>query len=357
VRYINTKRRSAAVVAVTAAALIVAAVAFASTANTPAKKIGVFFVGAKNNRSFGNAVGVGAASAAKALAPKGVKLTVIDNMNTPQQYQQQGSAFINQGYNFLLFANGGVPQVVTSLTKQFPDVFICEVAATITPLPKNGCTVNLEFQYADFLAGVVAGSITKTNHVGIIIGPPFPVLSSEAEGFLLGARWVNPNIKLTETAISSYTDVAPARAAALAQMGAGADVILSATDQATQGIFQAAQTKPGVWVIPQYFDSYNLAPKVVLTTVLFNINGVVDRVLKMAAAGQLTSKNYDFAYNDGVGQLAPFHANASALTATARQRLAVTKSWMASGKLKVPFLGNLGDAAKYNMAKLPAPPK
>jgi simple sugar transport system substrate-binding protein/basic membrane protein A len=340
-----------------ALSLAAATVAYATGSNAAAKKIAVFFVGAKNNRSFGNSVYIGATSAASALKSNGVTVKTIDNMNTPDQYQQQGSAFINQGYNFLLFANGGVPQVVSTLTKQFPNVFICEVAATITPLPSNGCTVNMNFQYGDFLAGVIAGSITKTNHVGIIIGPPFPVLTSEAEGFLLGARWVNPKVKLTETAISSYTDVAPARAAALSQYGSGVDVILSATDQATQGIFQAAETKSGVWVVPQYFDSYSLAPKVVLTTVLFNINGVVKRVVQMAAAGKLTSKNYVFGYNAGVGRLAPFHANAKAVSPTARRRLAIAKAWMASGKLKVPFLGNIGDAKKYNLKNLPKAPK
>jgi basic membrane protein A len=350
-------RVTVALIAISIVALASTALGSLTRANAPAKKVGVFFVGAKNNRSFGNSVFVGATAATAALKSSGVTVSVIDNMNTSDQYQQQGSAFINQGYDFLLFANGGVPQVVTALTQQFPNVFICEVAATITPLPSNACTVNMNFQYGDFLAGVVAGSITKTNHVGIIIGPPFPVLTSEAEGFLLGARWVNPKVKITETAISSYTDVAPARAAALSQYGSGVDLILSATDQATQGIFQAAQTKSGVWVIPQYFDSYTLAPKVVLTTVLFNINGVVKRVIQMAAAGQLQSKNYVFGYNDGVGALAPFHANASAVTPTARHRLAVAKAWMASGKLKVPFLGNLGDAKKYNLKKLPAPPK
>ena len=328
-----------------------------SKADVVNDKVAVFFVGSRNNRSLGNSVADGAERATEKLRDVGVEVTVIDNMDQPQQYERQANAFIRRGYKYLFFAHGGVPDVTVKLARQHPDVTICQLATEIEDMPKNVCTVNLIFQNGDFLAGVLAAMVSQNDHIGAIIGPPFPILTSEMEGYVLGARWINPDIEVTQTAIESYTDVAPARAAAEAQIGAGADILLSATDEATQGLFQAAQRSQGALVIPQYFDSYDIAPEVVLTAVLFNLDGITEQMINLGVLGEIESKDYLFGYNDGVGTLAPLREHEDLLDDDDKRRLEAVEEMIASGDLEVPFLGEVGDALKYDLSQLPEPPQ
>src|SRR5581483_10634615 len=174
--------------------------------------------GTKNDGSWGQAVDQGAVNGAKAV---GGQASLVDLLETPAQYQQQGAAYAKKGYDLVIVANGSDPQVVTALAKQFPKTWFCEVAATIANPPKNVCTINLTYYDGDFLAGALAGMVSKTGHVG--------------------------------------------------EIGGGADVIFSATDQATQGIYAAAQAKGNTYAISQYFDTHSQAPSVVLTSVVFGL--------------------------------------------------------------------------------------
>lgn len=328
-----------------------------SEADVVNDKVAVFFVGSRDNRSFGNSVAVGADRAVEQLSEYGVEVTVIDNMDQPQQYERQANAFIRRGYKYLLFAHGGVPDVTVKLARENPDVTICQMATEIESLPENACTVNLVFHNGDFIAGALAAMVSESNHIGAVIGPPFPILTSEMEGFVLGARWINPDIDVSQTAIESYTDVAPARAAAEAQIGAGADVLFSATDEATQGLFQAAQQNPGTLVVPQYFDSHDIAPEVVLTAVLFNLDGVTQQMINLGVLGEVESKDYLFGYDDGVGRLAPLREKEELLDEDQKRQLEEVKQMIASGELEVPFLGEVGAAEEYDLSQLPDPPQ
>jgi basic membrane protein A len=256
----------------------------------------------------------------------------------------------------VLIANGSDPNVVLSLAKQFPNVFFCETAATIDNRPANVCTDNLNYQVGDFLAGALAAMVSKTGHVGVIGGYDFPQLNWETEGFTLGARWINPSMKVSETYINSWDNVATAHAAAEAQIGAGADILFSATDQATQGMYEAAKAHSNTYVIAQYFDSNSQAPTVVLTSVLFNLQGATEKIIEDAVHGQLKNSNYVFTLKDGVGELAPYYSLASVVTPADQSRLNAIKAMVAAGQLNVPFLSTAGAGQKYDLSQLPAPP-
>jgi basic membrane protein A len=317
-------------------------------------KVAVLAPGTDNDGSWGQAVTIGAKAAAERTR---AKLSIGDNLNDPSQYQQQGAAYASQGYNLVVIANGSDPDVAVKLAKQFPNVQFCEAAVTIDNMPPNLCTYNPIFQNGDFLAGALGAMVSKTGHVGVIGGFDFPVLDSEMEGFILGARYINPNIKVSETFINTWTDVATARAAAAAQIAAGADVLFSATDQATQGMYAAARAHPGTYVIPQYFDSHSQAPDVILTSVLLNLQGTTQQIIEKGVHKKLSSTNYVFGLKDGVGQLAPYYNMApSVVTPADQKRIDLIKGMIQSGQLKVPFLGKEGQGSQYNLSQLPPAP-
>lgn len=341
--------------------IVVAAMTMVGTSRqaigaTPHKanyKVVILSPGTSNDGSWGQDVWGGAALARSYAS----KVVFVDNLNTQDQFQQQGAAFAQKHYNLEILANYSVPGALFKLAKQFPQTEFVELATAQPNLPKNAATWNLLFQNGDFLAGALAGMITKSNKVGVIGGFSFPALTSEMEGFILGARWVNPKISASETYINSWTDVAAARAAATAQMGSGADLVFSATDQATQGIYAAAQAHPNTYVISQYFDTHSQAPKVALTSVLFNLHGAVAQIIRMGAAGKLKNKNYVYGSNHNVGVLSPFYNLKSAVPASVQARLNKIQAMLKAGQLRCPFLAQTGQGKTYPLSKLPSPPK
>ena len=345
--------------------------AAATSSRTATYQVAVLFPGTSNDGSWGQAWSQGANAAAKKY---GVKVTLVGNLNTPDQYLAQASAFGSKGYNLIIIANGGVGQADLQAAQHFPkSKFVQAPFQFATPAaqkarnePTNLGHIDAEQQQGAFLAGALAGLITKTNKVASVNGYAFPALTRQPEAFSLGARCVNSKVTFTQKYINSWDDTALAKAAAQAYISNGADVLFSATDQASQGMFQAAEAAPRpTYVIPSYFDSHTQAPKVVLTSVLYNLQGVAQDLIKMGKAGQIGDHFFkDYTYkNIGVGKLAPYYNLASAVSPEAKAGLAKITSEVLSGKIKIPdetvgktTIGTPNSAAKIDVKSLGCTP-
>lgn len=319
-------------------------------------KVGVLTPGTGNDGSWGQAVVEGANQYAKKY---GATVRVATNLNDPSQYQQQGNAFASAGYNVVVNANASMTSVTVKLAKQYPNVKFGQVGAAITPLPPNVGTSTPDLSSGQFIAGYMAGLVDKTGVVGAIGGFNFPQINQEMEGFALGARYANPKIKVVRTYVNTWTDVGKAAAAAQAQASQGADVIFSATDQATEGMYRVAQggnTKLK-YVIPQYFNKASEAPTVVLTSVLYNLQGVTGQFIQEYASGNFPSQNVERGLSFGTGKLAPNPTVENKLPASVKSKVAKLTQEVMSGKIKVPgldVLGKPGAADRVDLSSLKA---
>src|SRR5699024_8254929 len=118
----------------------------------------------------------------------------------------------------------------------FPETVFCGMGdkadENIGQLPDNACFYNAEHQYGSFMGGVAAGLATEADHVGAVVGMDIPVATRQAEGFHLGAKCVNPDVKFSESFTGDFNDTSKAKSAAEAMYGDGADVIIGAVDAA-----------------------------------------------------------------------------------------------------------------------------
>ncbi len=313
--------------------------------------------GSSNDGSWGEASYDGVEAAATELGV--TDLGHAENLLTPDEYTQQGAAYAKEGANLVLMANGSVPQSVIKVATDYPDAVVCGAAMEIpaADLPANACTYDPEQQEGAFSAGYLAALTSKTGKLGVVAGFAFPALTRQVEGFTLGARYANPDIQVQQVYINSWTDTAAAKAAAQAQYAAGVDIVFSATDSATQGIFAAAQAGDDRYVIASYFDSHEQAPDVVLTSVLYNLEGVTKEMIRRGTAGEIKPEGYSFGLDFGVGELAPFYELDSVVPAEAKTKLAEVIADIESGTVKVPdekVLGVEGSGASFDLAALTA---
>ena len=76
-----------------------------------------------------------------------------------------------------------------------------------------------------YLAGMLAGKMTKTNVVGSVGAMPIPEVNMLINAFAAGVKAVNPDAKHLVTFIGTFFDPPKAREAGLAQIDAGADIL------------------------------------------------------------------------------------------------------------------------------------
>ena len=97
------------------------------------------------------------------------------------------------------------------------------------------------FAEPSYLAGMIAGTMTRSNRVGVIGGTELPPVRESFRAFSDGVHRVNPAAKVITGYIGNWDDVSAGKEQALAQLASGVDVIFQNADAAGLGIFQAVR--------------------------------------------------------------------------------------------------------------------
>ena len=137
-----------------------------------------------------------------------------------------------------------------------------------------------------YLAGMIAGGVTKSDVVGVVGGMPVPEVNRIVNAFIAGAQSTNEDVDVKVTFLNSWFDPAAAKEAALAQVGAGADVLFAERF----GVIEAAQENDLV-AIGNMSDQKSLAPGHVATSVTWNMAPTVEYVIDQVIAGSYTAQD------------------------------------------------------------------
>lgn len=137
-----------------------------------------------------------------------------------------------------------------------------------------------------YLAGMLAGGLTETNVVGAVGGYPVPEVNRIINAFIAGAQSTNPDVEVKVTFLNSWFDPGAAKEAALAQVGADADVLFAERF----GVIEAAQEQ-GLVAIGNMSDQKELAPGNVVTSVTWNMAPTVKYVIDQVMAGSYTAQD------------------------------------------------------------------
>ena len=192
-----------------------------------------------------------------------------------------------------------------------------------------------------FLAGALAGLMTKSKTVGMVAGRDIPPVVRFRKGYEAGVKHVCPGCQILGVYLDSFTDPARGKTAALSQIDEGADVIFGGGGTTGSGAILGA-TQAGIWGIGVDQDEYLTtfksgdargAPKL-LSSAMKRVDNAVYGAIKLAVEGTFTGGTQLFdAGNDGVG-LAPFHATESAIPAATKDKLRELAAGLKAGTLQ-----------------------
>ncbi len=343
----NVKRLRIALLAGTASLL--------ATTSLWAKDVKVAYIpcGQVNDGSWSEAGYDGVKAAKDALAKSGTNVTIdYSESLSPSQAEVAARDYATKGYQTVILHCGTYADAAYNAGKDFPNTNFLIVVAPKSV--KNVWTYIPAMQDISFVAGYLASKMSKSGAVGVVASFNFSNITWQAEGFRLGARYGNPKIKTFSNYINSFDDAGKAKEAAQAEIDSGADVIYSATDQASRGIYAAAETN-GNLAIASYSDQSKLAPKTVLASALANIPLLVENMVTGSVSGTLVAdKVYSVGMAGGIGDLAMNPDLAKTVPPDVAKEVQALMVSIKSGEIKVPALSDPGQSEKYDLAALKA---
>jgi simple sugar transport system substrate-binding protein len=136
-----------------------------------------------------------------------------------------------------------------------------------------------------YMAGVIAGKMTKSNTLGVVGSIPIPEVLRNINSFTLGAQSVNPKIKTKVVWVNEWFNPPKETEAATALINGGADVLMQNTD--SSAVLQTAE-KMGKRAFGWDSDMTAYGPKAHLGSAVINWGPYYIKAVGDALAGKWT---------------------------------------------------------------------
>lgn len=217
---------------------------------------------------------------------------------TPSEQEEALRTYAAQKYD-VVFGHGFEFQgPAERVSAQYPGtVFIVtsgeRVQGNVSPLI-------FRLKEASYLAGVVAGGMTKSKVLGFVGGIELPPIKEAEEAWVAGAKSVDAAISARSTYLNTFDDVAAGREATLALLQAGADMFHHNADQAGLGVFQAVKESKAAYIFGANADQSALAPDRTLGSAIIDLPRAILSVAREVKAGSFTPKVESFGLKSGV---------------------------------------------------------
>jgi basic membrane protein A len=227
-------------------------------------------------------------------------------------------------------------------------------AATLLPKLQG---IGWKEQQPGYLAGIVAGAISKTGTIAGVGGTAvIPAVVNYLEGYKNGAKSVNPDVKVEVQYVSAAPDKAafndPAGGKAFSQQmlstNADIDVFFQVAGATGNGVLQTA-CDAGIWGIGVDVDQYVSAPATAKCTVTSaekkltkNVSDAIVRIRDGKQTGGTVKLDLT---TDDVG-LASYHEHASLITADTQKKIDDAIAAIKSGSLKPCTEDQFGNCPK-----------
>jgi len=226
---------------------------------------------------------------------------------------------------------------------EFPDVKF-EHATGYKTAP-NMRIYDASFYQDTYMAGVIAGTMTKSNTLGFVGSFPIPEVLRNINAFTLGAQSVNPKIKTKVVWVNTWFDPAKESDAAQSLINGGADVLLQNTD--STAVLQTAE-KNGKFAFGWDSDMSAFAPKAHLASAIVDWGPYYIKTIEELKAGTWETKRTVWGVKEGTNDLIKIN---DVVPEAAKKRVEEIKAGLKDDSFN-PFTGPIFDSTgKERLAK------
>jgi len=192
---------------------------------------------------------------------------------------------VAEGYDLIIVHELGYTDTTIEVAEENPDTMFAIVYGFKST--DNVASISGTNWEANCLAGAVAGLMTKTDTVGLMIATDSPIAHNFINaGFIYGARWINPKVKVITTHVGSWDDVVKGKELVTSMIKGGADVVYSQCGKINTAAIQVCEAA-GVWAIGAIVDLSDIAPQTVIANALNPLESLVYGVIEDMVKGNL----------------------------------------------------------------------
>lgn len=243
-----------------------------------------------------------------------------------------------QGNRIIFATSFGFMEPMVKVAAEFPDVRF-EHATGYKTAP-NLRVYDAKFYEDAYMAGVIAGKMTKSNTLGFVASFPIPEVLRNINAYTLGAQSVNPNVKTRVVWVNTWFDPPKEADAAQSLINGGADVLLQNTD--SSAVLQTAE-KNGKFAFGWDSDMSAVAPKAHLASCIVDWGPYYIQSVRQVLDGSWQTGRHIWGVKEGQNALASI---AEFVPDDAKAKVAEIKDGMKAGTFEVftgPIVDNAGN--------------
>jgi basic membrane protein A len=259
------------------------------------------------------------------------KVSNTDYVRVLREYAESGVALI-VGEAF------GISREVRKVADDYPKVAFL-MGDSFGPYGSNMSVFDNYIHEPCYLMGMLAGTMTKTNKIGMVGGYPIGEVNRLFNAFMAGAKSVNPKVEFKVSFIGSWYDPPKAKEFAYAQTEAGVDVLYAER----AGVVDAAREKGLI-----AFGNVNDMNKeengtgVVVASALWHMDSAIGHAVELVKAGKFSAEDYKewTMMGRGGASLSPYYEFEDKLSAEIRKQVADKAEAIKSGAFVVEIDDN-----------------
>lgn len=271
----------------------------------------------------------------KAKAEGGIEARFIESKEQ-SDYKINLSTMAEQGYD-LVFAVGFLMEdALKEVAPRYPNTKFAIIDGSAPNLP-NCVSLKFREEEGSFLAGYLAGKMTKTGALGFVGGMDVPIIKKFECGFIAGARTARPDIRVIIKHVGNWTDVAKGKELAQDAIHKGADILFAAAGKGGLGALDAISEKgPGYYGIGVDADQDHIHKGRILTSMMKGVDMAVYTTTRELKAGRWKSGEHVFGVKEGGVHLSPMKYTKQDVPPEVLNKLGMISRAIAEGKIKVP---------------------
>lgn len=307
-------------------------------------KVGVVFdSGGLGDKSFNDSAWAGVQKAQKdfGIEEKHVESKSVKDIETNLM------TLADQGCEIVFAIGINQKDSLEKVAAQYPDTKFAIVDAVPNPDLglKNVRALLFKEEEGSFLAGYLAGLVTKTGKIGFVGGQEIPLIKKFYSGYAAGAKTARPDIEILPAKYTGdWNNDDLAKAAANLLFDQGADIVYHAAGRAGLGVLDAAKEK-GKYGIGVDGNQDAVAPGNVLTSMIKHVDEAVYSTIKDVQEGKFSTGEVVYDLKVGGVGLTEMEFTKDKVGADTLAKVEQIKAKIVSGELKVP--ATLEELAAY----------
>jgi basic membrane protein A len=290
----------------------------------------VFESGGRKDPPFNLSIFQGAEKAAKEF---GAQVLYMDNPG-PTDLESNIETLAEGGKDLVIVVGRAMKSPLERVASKFPNVRFAYVDGIAEN--KNVRSITFKEQEGCFLAGYLAGLMTRSNRVGFVGGMEIPHIKAFQVSYEAGARTANPHLKvLPAKYVGSWENIDAAKVAAKLLYQEGADIIFHGAGKAGLGVLKAAK-ETNKYAIGVDSDQDSIEPGHVLTSMIKCVDHAVYSTIKDLSEGKFEPGHKIYDLRAGGVKLSPMQYTKSTIGPDNIKKVEQVQQMILDGKITPP---------------------